>query len=142
MSNIYPIIGMEKENKIREESERFSEHLKWLTQQAEERHKVEKELSRLAKEERRMSIDTLENGSLEDKVNLLARKYLTQLKQEEEREERIFQKNMEALGISYTKNLRYGFCPHCGTEVGRGASSCFECGVILDWGMISEKNHE
>lgn len=100
MSNIYPIIGMEKENKIREESERFSEHLKWLTEQAKERHKVEMELSRLAKEERRMSIGTLENGSLEDKANLLARKYLSQLKQEEEREEMMLQKNMKILGIS------------------------------------------
>lgn len=36
------------------------------------------------------------------------------------------------------KMLRYGFCPDCGAPVGRNASSCFECGAVLDWDLIKD----
>lgn len=36
------------------------------------------------------------------------------------------------------KMLRYGFCPDCGAPVGRDASSCFECGAVLDWDLIKD----
>ena len=36
------------------------------------------------------------------------------------------------------KMLRYGFCPDCGAPGGRDASSCFECGAVLDWDLIKD----
>lgn len=36
------------------------------------------------------------------------------------------------------KMLKYGFCPDCGASVGRGVSSCFECGAVLDWDLIKK----
>lgn len=36
------------------------------------------------------------------------------------------------------KRLKYGFCPSCGSAVGRGAARCFECCEILDWDLLEE----
>lgn len=46
--------------------------------------------------------------------------------------------NMEEKNKNIKKHLKYGFCPDCGNAVGRGASTCFECGTIIDWDLLKE----
>ena len=36
------------------------------------------------------------------------------------------------------KMLKHGFCPDCGSLVGKGVNSCFECGSVLDWDLIKD----
>lgn len=71
---------------------------------AEEYQKLRSELVAHEAMVRKINIDILENGSLEDKVNLLTSKYLAQLKFEQEREDDTWKKMIEQLGIEAGKN--------------------------------------
>lgn len=91
---MYGILGIKCE-----QSEKFLEHLKEESRRAEEMQKLTLRLAESERELRKISINILENGTMEDKVNLLASKYLGQLKFEQEKEEQEWKKKMEKSGI-------------------------------------------
>lgn len=52
------------------------------------------------------------------------------------------EENMKDENKRAKKHLKYGFCPDCGSPVGRGASTCFDCGSILDWDLLKEDSEQ
>lgn len=95
---VYNILGIKNEN-----PEDFLEYLREKTRQSEEMKKLTSRLAESERELRNLYIDILENGALEDKVNLLASQYLARLKseQEQEEEDRKMKNNLELLGIKF-----------------------------------------
>lgn len=89
------ILGIESE-----QIKNFLEYSKEEYRRSEENQRLTLQLAESERELRKISINILENGTTEDKVNLLASKYLNQLKSEQEKEEQEWKNKMKKLGIN------------------------------------------